>query len=133
MQEVVRQQVHVHLITSCAPTKVLAVVFENISCGFVNLAYYYSLGGRGVIAKCKDDARQTRRYSTAGIVKTLRFSYTLFKTGSGAYLVLLCHGKEQFRYLLAVLYTAVWYVIYKSTVKLQSLPPLNVILTEPVL
>jgi hypothetical protein len=39
----------------------------------------------------KDDARQTRRYSTAGIIKTPRFdfSYTFFKTGRGAYLVLL--------------------------------------------
>jgi hypothetical protein len=34
-----------------------------------------SLEGRGVIAKRKDDARQTRRYSTAGIIKTLPLNF----------------------------------------------------------
>lgn len=58
--------------------KFLAGVFENTSCGFVNVADYNSLGGReGVIAKCKNDARQIRRYNTAGIIETLRESFLI--------------------------------------------------------
>jgi hypothetical protein len=78
---------------------------------------YKSLGGsEGATAECNEDARQTRRCSRDGHWDAVGgFSYKLFKTGGGAYLVLLCHGKEQSGSLLAVPFAAVWYLMYKCT------------------
>lgn len=57
----------------------------------------------------------------AGVVGRVSFRqcekvfYKLTKTVGMIYLVILGYGKEHFRFLLAVLFTAVWYLIYKCT------------------